>query len=305
MATDHPLSQTSHDFLEHIAVEQQLSPHTLAAYRRDLNKLLAFAERHSVLNCRELQGFHLRQCLAQLHKSGLAPRSLQRWLSACRSLFQFALDRGWMDKDPAAGVRAPKSERPLPKTLDVDQLGHLLDLSGDKFLDTRDRAMLELMYSCGLRLGELVSLNLASLDLAGGEVRVLGKGRKIRLLPMGRMAVQALEKWLRARRDYASAQEDALFISSRGSRLQARSVQKRFARAGIHQGLNTPLHPHMLRHSFASHMLESSGDLRAVQELLGHANISTTQIYTHLDFQHLASVYDSAHPRAQRKKKPD
>lgn len=290
-------------FLYHLSVERQVSSHTVTAYRRDLNRLGQYASKHAVAELRAVQPFHVRQCLADLHRKGLASRSLQRWLSACRSLFHFALEQGWADKDPSAGIQAPKSERPLPKTLDVDQVGQLLELSGDNFIDARDRAMLELMYSCGLRLSELVSLDIQAVDTAGAELRVTGKGNKARQLPVGRLAVQALKVWLELRRDCPRADPQALFISKRGTRLGARSVQQRFARIGISQGVDTPLHPHMLRHSFASHMLESSGDLRAVQELLGHANISTTQIYTHLDFQHLAKVYDSAHPRAQRKNK--
>lgn len=301
MAIDCPLHKAIEEYLRYLSVEQQASRHTVTSYRRDLQKLMHYGEKHSLENVRDLQAHHLRHCLAQLHKRGLASRSLQRWLSACRSFFEFAMERGWTRKNPNAGIQAPKSERLLPKTLDVDQMGQLLELTGDDFIDRRDRAMLELMYSCGLRLSELVSLDLQSADLRDGELRVVGKGNKARVLPIGRLALAALQDWLKVRGG-PGADEQALFISRRGSRLQARSVQKRFAKIGISQGVNTPLHPHMLRHSFASHMLESSGDLRAVQELLGHANISTTQIYTHLDFQHLAKVYDRAHPRAQRKK---
>src|SRR5690606_11683946 len=207
--------------------------------------------------------------------------------------FRFALDRGWMQQDPAAGLRAPRSEKKLPKVLDVDQASQLLMSAGDSFIERRDQAMLELMYSCGLRLQELVDLNMKDLDLQAAELRATGKGRKTRALPIGRLAVEALQRWYTLRSECAREDCDAVFISKRGTRLQPRSVQKRFALAGLRQGLDTPLHPHMLRHSFASHMLESSGDLRAVQELLGHANIATTQVYTHLDFQHLSKVYDS------------
>lgn len=302
MAKDRPLDKAASEFLQQMAVERQVSAHTASAYRRDLDKLCRYAADQSLTNIRELQSSHLRHCLALLHKGGLASPSLQRWLSACRSLFNFALDKGWIDKDPSAGIQAPKRERHLPKTLDADQVGQLLEATGNEFIDVRDRAMLELMYSCGLRLSEMVSLDLKAVDVADAELRVTGKGNKTRLLPIGRLAIKALKSWLPIRRDCPRAVGDALFISQRGTRLQARAVQKRFAKIGIVQGVDTPLHPHMLRHSFASHMLESSGDLRAVQELLGHANISTTQIYTHLDFQHLAKTYDSAHPRARRKK---
>lgn len=307
MAKDRPLDKAVDAFLQQIAVERQVSAHTASAYRRDLDKLCRYAAKQSLASTRDLQSPQLRHCLALLHKGGLSSRSLQRWLSACRSFFNFALDKGWMDNDPSAGIQAPKSEHHLPKTLDADQVGQLLEASGttfngNTFIELRDRAMLELMYSCGLRLSEMVSLDIKALDLADAELRVSGKGNKARLLPIGRLAVGALKAWLPIRRDCPRAVGDALFISQRGTRLQARAVQKRFAKIGIIQGVDTPLHPHMLRHSFASHMLESSGDLRAVQELLGHANISTTQIYTHLDFQHLAKTYDSAHPRARRKK---
>lgn len=305
MAHDLAIADALEQFLRQLTVEKQSSSHTIAAYRRDLSKLKAFLDAQKVFSCRSLESFHLRQCLAQLHRQGLSPRSLQRWLSACRSFFRFALDEGWMSKDPSSGIQAPKGDRPLPKTLDVDQVSQLLDLKGDDFLNRRDRAMLELTYSSGLRLAELVSLNLDSVDLEAAEVRVLGKGNKARLLPVGRFALNAVREWLAERAIHAAEDETALFISRRGGRLGARAVQQRFAQIAMKQALDTPLHPHMLRHSFASHILESSGDLRAVQELLGHANLSTTQIYTHLDFQHLAKVYDRSHPRANRKDKQE
>lgn len=301
MERDTPITDAVEQFLRQLTVEKQSSSHTVAAYRRDLNKLTTYLDSQAVSSCRALEPFHLRQCLSQLHRQGLASRSLQRWLSACRTFFQFALDRGWMSKDPSTGIQAPKGDRPLPKTLDVDQVSQLLDLKGDNFLNLRDRAMLELTYSCGLRLAELVSLNLHSLSLGEAEVRVVGKGNKTRVLPIGRFALDALRDWLKERPAHAAPDEVALFISRSGRRLGARAVQKRFAQIAVRQSLDAPLHPHMLRHSFASHILESSGDLRAVQELLGHANLSTTQIYTHLDFQHLAKVYDRSHPRAARK----
>ncbi|MCW8195507.1 tyrosine recombinase XerC [Proteobacteria bacterium 005FR1] len=301
-ASDRPLAAAVDEFLRYLAVERQMSAHTVSNYQRDLRKLLDYAEGAAVSGTRSLQTHHLRHCLAQLHRSGLAPRSLQRWLSACRSFFDFAISRHWMSKDPAAGIQAPKTARPLPKVLDVDQVGQLMTLQGDEFLQVRDRAMLELMYSCGLRLSEMVGLNVRDLDMGGAELRVTGKGSKTRVLPVGRLALTAVKEWLKLRGDGIQGETHAMFVSKRGGRLQARSVQKRFARIGLVQGVDTPVHPHMLRHSFASHILESSGDLRAVQELLGHANLSTTQIYTHLDFQHLAKVYDSAHPRARRRK---
>jgi integrase/recombinase XerC len=303
-AVDRPLTIAVDDFLRHLAVERQVSSHTVASYRRDLAKFLDYAAGASLTETSSLQPHHLRHFLAQLHRGGLSARSLQRWLSACRSFFDFALSQRWMVKNPATGIQAPKTARKLPKVLDVDQVGRLMGENGDGFLAVRDRAMLELMYSCGLRLSEMVALKIQDVDKVAGELRVTGKGNKTRVLPIGRFALAALKAWSRLRQDCVRNDSDALFISQRGGRLTARSVQKRFARIGIQQGIDAPLHPHMLRHSFASHILESSGDLRAVQELLGHANLSTTQIYTHLDFQHLAKVYDSAHPRARRKNKP-
>lgn len=301
MAGEPLFDEALHQFLRQRSIEKQSSAHTVAAYRRDLEKLQAYLKTEGVAQLHAVDNVHLRQCLSQLHRKGLSPRSLQRWLSACRSFFRFAMDRGWINQDPSAGLQAPKGKRALPKTLDVDQVSQLLELEGDSFLVKRDRAMLELTYSCGLRLSELIGLNMDSIDMAGAELRVLGKGNKLRQLPIGRYALAALKDWLSERRNRVADDEAALFISSRGRRLGARAVQKRFAQIAQRQSLDTPLHPHMLRHSFASHLLESSGDLRAVQELLGHANLSTTQIYTHLDFQHLAKVYDRSHPRAKRK----
>lgn len=288
-------------FLRQLTVEKQVSTHTVAAYQRDLRKLIKHLQAESIADLQAVEAFHIRQCLAQLHRQGLSPRSLQRWLSACRTFLRFAMDARWISKDPSAGIQAPKGSRTLPKTLDVDQMSQLLSLDSDSFLAKRDAAMLELTYSCGLRLSELVSLNLNSVDLPEAELQVLGKGSKERLLPIGRFAVEALRAWLQERSANASDDEPALFISKSGRRLGARAVQKRFGQIALRQGLDSPLHPHMLRHSFASHLLESSGDLRAVQELLGHANLSTTQIYTHLDFQHLAKIYDESHPRARRR----
>ncbi|VDY46132.1 integrase/recombinase [Salmonella enterica subsp. arizonae] len=222
-------------------------------------------------------------------------------LSALRSFFDWLVSQGELKANPAKGVSAPKAPRHLPKNIDVDDVNRLLDIDLNDPLAVRDRAMLEVMYGAGLRLSELVGLDIKHLDLDTGEVWVMGKGSKERRLPIGRNAVTWIEHWLDLRGLFAS-DEEALFLSKLGKRISARNVQKRFAEWGIKQGLNSHVHPHKLRHSFAAHMLESSGDLRGVQELLGHANLSTTQIYTHLDFQHLASVYDAAHPRAKRGK---
>lgn len=287
-------------YLEHLRRERQVSVHTLDGYRRDLGKVLAFCEAEGLGDWSELDTRNLRRLVARLHQQGLASRSLARLLSATRGLYQYLLREGLCRHDPATGLSPPKRERRLPRTLDADRSAQLLDGAvEDDFIARRDQAMLELFYSSGLRLSELVGLDLDGLDLAAGLVRVRGKGNKVRELPVGRMARQALEHWLPLRK-LANPGDGAVFISQQGRRLGARAVQLRVRQAGVRE-LGQHLHPHMLRHSFASHMLESSQDLRAVQELLGHADIATTQIYTHLDFQHLAKVYDQAHPRAKRK----
>ncbi|TQV70766.1 tyrosine recombinase XerC [Exilibacterium tricleocarpae] len=295
-----PLQRENLAFQRYLVTERQLSPRTAAAYQRDIDKLRHYCAEQGIERVADIRPFHLHQSLATLHRRGLGGKSLQRWLSGLRSFFEFCLRRGWLKANPAAGIRAPKSARTLPKTLDVDQAGQFVSLPGKRAIDCRDRAVVELMYSSGLRLAELVSLDIADIDLADASLRVLGKGNKTRQLPVGKMACRALRDWLRARAELAGAGEPALFVSRRGGRLQPRSVQQRLQQISQRQAMEQPVHPHMLRHSFASHMLESSGDLRAVQELLGHANISTTQVYTHLDFQHLARVYDAAHPRARR-----
>ncbi|MEW6463196.1 tyrosine recombinase XerC [Ectopseudomonas khazarica] len=287
-------------YLEHLRRERQVSVHTLDGYRRDLGKLQAFCEAEGLHAWSELDTRNLRRLIARLHQQGLSSRSLARLLSATRGLYQYLLREGLCRHDPATGLSPPKRERRLPRTLDADRSAQLLDGAvEDDFIARRDQAMLELFYSSGLRLSELVGLDLDGLDLNAGLVRVRGKGNKVRELPVGSLARQALEQWL-ALRALARPSDGAVFISQQGRRLGARAVQLRVRQAGVRE-LGQHLHPHMLRHSFASHMLESSQDLRAVQELLGHADIATTQIYTHLDFQHLASVYDQAHPRAKRK----
>jgi integrase/recombinase XerC len=287
-------------YLEHLRSERQVSRHTLDGYRRDLGKVLTFCEAEQLSAWADLDARRLRRLLATLHQQGQSSRSLARLLSAIRGLYRYLLREGHSQHDPASGLTPPKGERRLPKTLDADRTAQLLDGAvEDDFIALRDQAILELFYSSGLRLSELVELNLDGLDLPAGLVRVRGKGNKSRELPVGRMARQALESWLPLR-SLANPADDAVFISQKGRRLGPRAVQLRVRQAGVRE-LGQHLHPHMLRHSFASHMLESSQDLRAVQELLGHADIATTQIYTHLDFQHLATVYDRAHPRAKRK----
>jgi integrase/recombinase XerC len=289
-------------FDAHLQVERRLSPLTRENYRRDLLKLAAFCEKQAIADWRNLNTHHLRAFIAAEHRAGLGGHSLQRVLSAVRTFFDFLVREDILSMNPATGIRAPKSAKHLPKTLDTDQTGRLLAFSADTRLAQRDLAMMELFYSSGLRLSELVNLNLGDFDLADGSVTVTGKGNKTRKVPVGQHARKAVEHWLQTRAGFTAPEEPALFVNQRGRRLTPRSVQLRLRQWSIKQGLNMPLHPHMLRHSCASHVLESSGDLRAVQELLGHADISTTQIYTHLDFQHLAEVYDKAHPRARRKK---
>ncbi|WP_223429534.1 tyrosine recombinase XerC [Pseudomonas sp. GL-B-26] len=286
-------------YCEHLRSERQVSPHTLYAYRRDLDKVLGWCAKQNISSWAALDIQRLRSLIARLHSQGQSSRSLARLLSAVRGLYHYLNREGLCDHDPANGLAPPKGERRLPKTLDTDRALQLLEGAvEDDFLARRDQAILELFYSSGLRLSELTGLNLDQLDLADGMVQVLGKGSKTRLLPVGKKAREALELWLPLRA-MTNPADDAVFVSQQGRRLGPRAIQVRVKAAGERE-LGQNLHPHMLRHSFASHLLESSQDLRAVQELLGHSDIKTTQIYTHLDFQHLATVYDSAHPRAKR-----
>ena len=294
-------AQRIEQFLHHLNVERRLSPHTLSNYRRDLEQARVFAAGQDLTSWRDLTTHHLRSLVAAQHRAGIGGRSLQRLLSALRSFYQYLLREGLVNANPAVGLRAPKSPRRLPKTLDVDQTTRLLDWDSNEPLAIRDRAIMELLYSSGLRLSELLNLEVSDLDLKDGTVRVTGKGRKTRVVPVGRHARSALQQWLGIRATFTT-QASALFLSRRGERLAPRTLQQRLQQWGNKRGLPMRLHPHMLRHSCASHVLESSSDLRAVQELLGHADIATTQIYTHLDFQHLAKVYDNAHPRARKKK---
>lgn len=290
-----PASQVQ-TWLQRLAVERQASVHTVDAYRRDLAKLLRFMDAQALATFDALDPNRMRAFIASEHRLGLAAKSLQRLLSSCRSLFRQLIREGALTHDPLAGVRGPKVRRKLPQVLDVDEAGALVETDSGGKLAVRDRAMLELFYSSGLRLSELVNLRWIELDLDGGEVRVLGKGGKTRIVPVGRQAITAL----RALGVEEGMQPDsAIFRGRGGAPIHPRTVQMRMNK--LAQGLPKHVHPHLLRHTFASHMLESSGDLRAVQELLGHADIATTQIYTHLDFQHLAKVYDAAHPRAKRK----
>jgi integrase/recombinase XerC len=293
-----PVQEQVDAWLTRLQSERQASAHTVEGYRRDLAKLLRWMEAQGIAGFDALEPNRMRSFVATEHRGGLSPKSLQRLLSSCRSLFRQLTREGLLGHDPLAGVRGPKVHRKLPQVLDVDEATSLVEAQGEGALNLRDRAMLELFYSSGLRLSELTGLRWVDLDLHAGEVRVLGKGSKTRIVPVGRHAVTALRALGEAE---GMAPDLPVFKGRGGAPINPRTVQLRMKTLALQQGLPKRVHPHLLRHTFASHMLESSGDLRAVQELLGHADIATTQIYTHLDFQHLARVYDAAHPRAKRK----
>ena len=323
------MNSAQREWIERFALplrnERRMSGHTVAAYRRDLTELAGFCERSAITGWTAVEHAHLRAFAAAGHAAGIAPRSIQRRLSAVRTFYEFLLREGHCALNPARGVQAPKTKKRLPDTLDADQMARLLYFRADDTLSARDKAIMELFYSSGLRLAELVSLDLPSIDLKDRTVRVVGKGGKSRIVPVGRFAVDALRAWLaeraawvrgtpgsasaRARPSASAVRPGAhdgaagaqpVFVGRAGRRLSARAVQLRVDLWARRRGLAVHVHPHMFRHSFASHLLESSGNLRGVQELLGHADIGTTQIYTHLDFQHLAKVYDASHPRARR-----
>ena len=288
-------------FLSHLAHERRVSGHTIAAYRHDLHALAQFSGARRSSTWSKLGSSHMRAFAAAQHGAGMSPRSIQRRLSAARTFYEFLMREGHCARNPAQGVSAPKTKKRLPATLDADQMGRLLAFRVDGTLSARDKAIMELFYSSGLRLTELVSLSMTAVDLKDRTVRVLGKGNKTRIVPIGRQAIAALKQWLQARAALVKSGTEALFVGKSGRRLSVRAVQLRVGAWGRRQGIGVHVHPHMFRHSFATHLLESSGDLRGVQELLGHADIGTTQIYTHLDFQHLATVYEAAHPRARRR----
>jgi integrase/recombinase XerC len=289
-------------FQTHLATERRLSPHTAAAYRRDLDALAHWCVQQQLTNWDALDEQHVRTFAARSHAAGLDPRSVQRRLSAVRTFYEFLLREGAARRNPGVDVRAPKAARRLPTSLDADQMARLLAFEPRQPLDQRDLAIMELFYSSGLRLAELIGLDLDHLDLKDRTVRVSGKGGKERIVPVGGKALAALQRWLSQRASLAAIGETAVFVGRNGRRVGARAVQLRVAAHARTQGLPTHVHPHVFRHSFATHLLESSRDLRGVQELLGHANISTTQVYTHLDFQHLARTYEDAHPRAKRRR---
>ncbi len=288
-------------YLRHLCTERRLSPHTATNYARDLRALADFLTKGNLTDWARIDSQHIRMFAARAHAGGLSPRSVQRRLSAVRGFFNYLLRERVVTNNPAVDIRAPKAAKRLPGTLDVDRLNQLLDIPPEDSLAVRDKAIMELFYSSGLRLDELVGLDIAQLDLADRTVRVLGKGRKTRIVPVGRKADAALRVWLRERVALADTDEVAVFVGKNGSRLKHRAIQLRIAYWARRKGLPTHVHPHLFRHSFATHLLESSKDLRGVQELLGHADIATTAIYTHLDFAHLARTYDASHPRAKRK----
>lgn len=311
-------------FRRYLAAERRCSPHTVAAYTRDLQALVSYCDRAGLESWVRIDSAHLRSFAARLHGAGLAPRSIQRRLSAVRSFYEFLQREGHALRNRAAAdstaagerddreieqirgnpgqeVRAPKAARRLPETLDADQMARLLEIPAGEPFAARDRAIMELLYSSGLRLAEVVALDLGHLDARDRTVHVLGKGRKARVVPVGRVALRALEGWLPQRAGLARSGEQALFVGRSGRRLGRRAVELRVAYWARRQGIEMHVYPHLFRHSFASHLLESGAELRGVQELLGHADIATTQIYTHLDFQHLARIYDATHPRARRK----
>ena len=290
------------DFFDQLTVEKRASEHTVKSYQRDIKHLTHYCTDKSIHHWADLKQSDIRAHIASRHRQGISSTSLQRELSAIRSFYNFLLKKRLADSNPAQHIKAPKQARKLPKTLDVDQINGLLEAGTNSALEIRDLAMFELFYSSGLRLSELAALNLTDVDLPDNSLIVrTGKGGKSRILPIGSKAVTAINNWLQQRLKNVAVSESALFVSTRGTRLGQRSIELRLEQWCKKKGIAEHIHPHMLRHSFASHLLESSQDLRAVQELLGHSNISTTQIYTHLDFQHLADVYDKAHPRAKKK----
>ncbi len=293
-------------FLEHLRLERRLSQHTIKSYRRDLQCLRDFCRDEAIDDWNDLRDQHIRRFAATSYAKGLSGRSIQRRLSGARSFFNYLMRENLLKNNPAVDITAPKTPRKLPETLDADQMAGLMEVKGDKPADLRDKAILELLYSSGLRLAELVGLNIGELDTTEGMVRVTGKGNKTRIVPVGRYACRAIDNWMKIRASVAQPTETAVFTGPKGNRISPRSVQAREKFRAQEAGLPQRVYPHLFRHSFATHLLESSRDLRGVQELLGHADISTTQVYTHLDFQHLAQIYDKAHPRAHAKRRaPD
>ena len=304
------LPTLAEDYLAHLSFEKRLAPGTIENTKRDLIDLATFAAHATTIKStaraiavpiHELNANDIRRFIAIIHSRGMTPRAIARLLSGWRGYFKFAIKSGLGETNPCDGVRAPKAPRPLPNTLSMEAAIHLVSFTDDTPTGIRDRAVFELLYSCGLRIAELVGLNLDSIDFAAREVRVLGKGSKTRIVPVGAPAVAAVERWLSARAQFPPGEDRALFLGVRGKRVSATILESRIKHWARVQGIEADVHPHMLRHSFASHLLQSSSNLRAVQEMMGHASIASTQVYTHLDFQHLAKIYDSAHPRARKK----
>ncbi len=301
MSTDEPDPDVLLGYLAFLHNERNYSPLTSENYARDIRHLLVLAGTTALP---DLKSHHIRRYIAQLHSSGLGGRSLARILSAWRGFFNYLMRDHNCQSNPCVGLRAPKAPKSLPHALSPDEAVRLVEMPITTPLDARDKAMFELLYSSGLRLAELISLDLKEMqdNLRSGEVRVTGKGSKTRVVPLGSHAIDALQAWIEVRGQIARLDETALFVGKKGKRISPRTVQLQLRQRGITQGIASGVHPHLLRHSFATHVLQSSGDLRAVQEMLGHASISTTQVYTHLDFQYLAKIYDGAHPRAKKKK---
>ncbi len=287
------------DFIDSIATK---SFNTVVSYQRDIKSFVEYLSKENILRLNEVNSKWVQKYAATCHKQGLSGRTIARRVSAVKAWFRYLLKTGIVAENPVVGINVPKNRQRLPRVLDVDQMNSLLRGDGNSIYDKRDLAMWELLYSSGLRVSELVSTDIADVDLAAQEIRVLGKGNKQRVVPIGRLALGAIAIWFSVRATFqTSVDEVACFLTLNGRRMTSRNIQLRLRRWAKKFGADESVHPHMLRHSFASHMLESSGDLRAVQELLGHSNISTTQVYTHLDFQHLANVYDASHPRAKRR----
>jgi len=288
------------EYLNFLNFERGLSPLTRENYARDIKRLIELSGETAL---DKLQNMHIRRFIAMLHSKGLGGKSIARMLSSWRGFFDYNVQRHGFSNNPVIGLRAPKSAKTLPQALSIEQAVKFVNITDDAVLSMRDHAILELFYSSGLRLSELVNLNIDALDFSDGTVTVTGKGNKTRIVPLGSHAIEAIQTWLKKRADLLinNLAEKAVFIGLQGKRISARNIQYRMKEWSVKQGINSSVHPHMLRHSFASHVLQSSQDLRAVQEMLGHANISTTQVYTHLDYQHLTKVYDAAHPRAKKK----
>ena len=299
--TNAPLNQAVQQYLDYLAYNKRYSSHTIDAYRRDIQRLIHTLEDLGHDTWVDTQADTIRAAMINARKADLAPKSIQRILSSWRSFFTYLLQQRLVKLNPVEGIKAPKSPQKLPNSLDPDQISQVLNapIASEDPMAMRDKAMVELTYSCGLRVAELASLNVFDIDMTDASLIVTGKGNKTRQLPIGRQAITAISSWLQQRSQLKCLDANALFINHRGQRMGVRGIQMRMAKMSARHGQH--IHPHMLRHSFASHLLQSSGDLRAVQELLGHSNISTTQVYTHLDYQHLAKVYDQAHPRASSK----